>query len=268
MPTTPTIPNAAVHNWIISPATRCILAVGEGARIGGLLHRALIVIAGQESVLHLAHKFAKISGQAEEPILRLLAEQPGLTAWSKEILNNDLHEINVSSVISLWASLEVAVEDTATLVLQNDAQSLADLIAIGVKPPKEATSHPLDESTARRVFTRAEQVSRGNGRSIAEAYQHVLTTIGVPVSVASLVLAKLAELNYVRNCLLHRGGVVDAKVVQEAPQLGLAPGDQVLVGKQAYIDYFDAVGEFAKSLLSGAMNSRHAKWRDSMPSEQ
>ncbi|WP_395703120.1 hypothetical protein [Aquabacterium sp.] len=260
MPPTTTIPDAAAYNWIISPAARCILAVGEGARIGGLLHRALVVLSGQKVVLRLAHSLAKITGQSEEPVLRLLASQPELTAWSKEILNNDLHEVNVSGIISLWASLEVAVEDTATLVLQNDVQSLLDLIAIGVKPPKGAPS-PLDETTARRVFARAEQVSRGNSRTIAEAYQHILVTIGVPMSVEPAVLEKLTELNYVRNCLLHRGGVVDEKVAQEAPKLGLTTGSQVHIGKQDYADYFDAVGDFAKKLLSGAMGSRHARWK-------
>jgi hypothetical protein len=67
------------------------------------------------------------------------------------------------------------------------------------------------------------------------------------------------ELNYVRNCVLHRGGVVDARVVAEAPNSGLAVGDVIRIVQEDYLRYFRAVGSFAQELLKGAIASRHAR---------
>jgi hypothetical protein len=67
-----------------------------------------------------------------------------LIGWANELLEDDLHAIHVPGIIALWASLEVAVEDTATLILVNDRKAVDDVVKAGSSVPS-SWPLPLDE---------------------------------------------------------------------------------------------------------------------------
>jgi len=69
------------------------------------------------------------------------------------------------------------------------------------------------------------------------AHCHILKTLGILLSIDAAAHEELSELNYVRNCLLHRGGIVDDGVATEAPNLGLATGASVHIGQASYLAY-------------------------------
>jgi hypothetical protein len=211
----------------------------------------------QGALLGVARNALLTAGRDTKAIDNLLAQQPGLAAWAQEVLDSDLHDLHVSGVIALWSSLEVAVEDTAVLVLMRDATAMSLVAGAGVKLPAPL-SNPPTESEARRVFVRFDRLACAS-RSVSEAYCYILDMLGLSVSVPPITHRKLSELNYVRNCLLHRGGIVDDRVNAEAPGLGLSTGDAIRIGQSTYLEYFDAVGKFAVALLGGAVKSRHVR---------
>ncbi len=259
MPTTPSIPDSDSFNWIIVPATRCVQVVADGAKLSGLLQRAVMALADQEPMLQRLEALLTAIGAGASVAAMGPVAQPNWTTWANDLIQNDLHDIHVPGIIALWTSLEVAVEDTVTLILVNDPQAVVDAVLAGMKaPPKN--SPPLDEDTARRAFSQLERIARQT-RSVAEAYAHVLTVLGVNLSVPHDVSEVLAELNYVRNCLLHRGGTVDSRVTREAPSSGLAVGDMVHFTYEGYQRYFRAVGAFAQAMLEAAIASRHGRWK-------
>jgi hypothetical protein len=259
MPSLPTVPDSDSYNWIIVPVTRCIQAVADGAKLSGLLQRAVSNLAHQEVILGQLEAFLRLAGKDVPAVGGDAVPAAGWVQWAKELMDSGLHEVHAPGVIALWASLEVMVEDTATLILVNDAQALGDVVATGVKASPN-WPRPLDESNARRAFSRFEQVSRGT-RSIGQAYAHMMQVLGVHVNVRPGILETIAELNYVRNCILHRGGIVDPRVSQEAPRIGLSVGETVRIGREDYLRYFGAVGAFAQQVLEGAIASRHARWK-------
>lgn len=263
MPLVKTIPDSDAYNWIIGPVTRCIQSVVEGAKLSGLLRRAVMCLASQESLLNQVEVLVTAVRNNNPMVEAPASSESQWTKWSKELLANDLHEVYLPGIIALWASLEVAVEDTATLILLNDHQAQVDAVNAGIKLPSGCPT-PLDEFNARRVFGRLEQVSRLT-RDIGEAYAHVLGTLGISMSVATESLETLAELNYVRNCILHRGGVVDWRVSEEAAKIGLAVGDEVHITEQDYFRYYEAVGSFAQAMLVGTIASRHIRTKPSEP---
>lgn len=260
MPTTDTIPHSDAYNWIISPITRCIMAVGNTEQMSGLLQRAVIALADQKPMAQRLEGLLR--GLGASHLLKSVEEnaRPNWSDKAAELLENELHEVHVPMIIALWASLEVAVEDTATLILLNDTQALADVVQAGVKVPSKC-SLPLDDFNARRVFNRLEQFSRKT-RNIAQGYAHALYVLGVPSTIESTVFATLAELNYVRNCILHRGGIVDSRVTLEAPSSGLAVGNEIRVRQEQFSRYYKAVGSFATEILKGTIDSRHARYKE------
>lgn len=259
MPTTPSIPDSDSFNWIIVSATRCVQVVADGAKLSGLLQRAVMALADQEPMLQRLQALLTAMGAGASVAAMGPVAQPNWTTWANDLIRNDLHQIHVPGIIALWTSLEVAVEDTATLILVNDPQAVVDAVPAGMKSlPK--SSPPLDEDTARRAFSQLERTARQT-RSVAEAYAHVLAVLGMNLSIPSDVCEVLSELNYVRNCLLHRGGTVDSRVAREAPNSGLAVGDVVHFTHDGYQRYFRAVGAFAQAMVEAAVASRHGRWK-------
>jgi hypothetical protein len=254
-----TIPDSECYNWIIVPATRCVQAVTDGMRLYGMLQRAVSAPGSQEAILNQVEALLRAMGGKDQSDKIPPSPESGLTKWSRELIDNDLHELHVPGAIALWASLEVAIEDTAVLILLNDPKAQIDASLAGVKLPSRL-SVPLDESGARRIFARFEQVSRGT-RNISQAYVHILETLGISTSVTPTVLNTVAELNYIRNCILHRGGVVDSRVNEEAPESGLVVGDILHIVQEDYFRYYRAVGSFAQEMLEGTIASRHARWK-------
>ena len=254
-----TIPNADVFNWVIGPASQCVLLVGEETKIASLLQRAVITLANSGSLLELARQQISRAKMPETAIKRLLMEQEGLTSWAKELMSDDFHAINVHGVIGLWVAVEVAVEDTAVLILMKEP-SAVDLIAgTGVRLPN-VDGHVPSEADARRIYDRLERHSR-QGRLVIEGYQYLLQTLRVSVVVPNTVALVLSELNYIRNCLLHRAGIVDQRVTIEAPDLDARPGEQVKLSSTRYLHYFDAVSQFALALLKGTIESPYVRSR-------
>lgn len=251
------IPDAEAFNWVVGPVGRCIAYVADETRIAGVLHRAIGVLAGMEPMLIVLRRSFVQSSVPTDGIDQLLAHQRTLGPWAKDILDAQLHPINSHALIGLWSAVEVAVEDTLRLVLIKDSLSLAIVFEAGTKMRDKPTS-PLSEEDAQRVARAFERHARSS-RPVGHAYAYMLSALGIEVKLPDSVATTVSEINYVRNILLHRGGIVDSRVAAEAPELGLQPGSKIAVTSKTYERYYDAVGEFAKAFLDGVVKSRHIR---------
>jgi hypothetical protein len=252
-----TIPNSDAFCWIIGPAGRCVSTVAKEIFTASQMHRTIASVANQSLLLQFAHQKALEAGGYTKELALWMREQVSLSEWAIKQMQSDLHELHFTGVISLWTSLEVAVEDTAILILVNDQMILANLQALGLKFSKNLIAIST-EADARKVYVQLERQLRGPDSKVA-AFCRVLQKLDVDVQLAVDVEEKIRELNFVRNCLLHRGGIVDELVNTEAPALNLSVGESIRVGRAAYLSYYDAVSSFAKALLQAAVESRHVR---------
>lgn len=256
-----TIPDADAVNWIIGPAGRCVSYASEETRVAAVLQRSLVVLSGLDPFLGLARHALGATGKPTRAIDSLLTEQKTLGPWSKELLDVKLHPINSHALIGLWTAVEVAVEDTACLILMKDPEALEKVIRAGVRWQKSSAAS-IDEQVSRKVYARFERLTRKT-QSVGEAYCQMLSTLGVPLSLDVETLLTLAEINYVRNCLLHRGGIADQRSTVEALRLNLQVGQEIRVTSELYQRYFQAVGEFAQAFLKATIESKYVQTKTS-----
>lgn len=253
-----TIPNSDAFNWVIGPATQCVSLIAEESRIASVLQRAIVALSHQGPLLQFVRQRLTATTADVQAIDRLILEQQGgLGQWASELMSEDFEPINKHGVIGMWVALEVAVEDTVVLVLMNDGSARQSLSNAGVKLP-QSLSLPLTEADARRVYRRLEAYSRKD-RSVASGYSHLLSILGISVTLSPDVISSLAELNYLRNCLLHRAGFADERSTVEAPGLSLDPGTQIKISSERYRHYFDSAGKFAQALLAGVLSSSYVR---------
>ncbi len=188
-----TIPNSSAFNWVIGPATQCVSLIAEETRIASLLNRAIVALSNQEPLLDIARQRLKATNSDVKAIDRLLLEQRGgLGQWARDLIAEDFDPINRHGIIGIWVAIEVAVEDTAVLILTKDTSSLKLLADAGVKLPQSLSS-PLTEADARLLYRRLENHSR-KGRSVANGYTHLMSILHISVTLSSEVIHSLAEL--------------------------------------------------------------------------
>jgi hypothetical protein len=252
-------PGSEIDNWILGPANTCVLSIGNGSVMAGFLKRAVTAASHQGWLLDLAREKLKMlkDPSSLEAIDRLIAEQDWIANQAREIADADFHPLNVHGVISLWVAIEVAVEDTAMLVLMKDAQAANDAVAVLKRPPK-TDGGVLNEGDARKVFDRMTRQFR-DGATVMDGYRALLNALKINVNISEKSNQVLSELNYVRNCLLHRGGIVDSRVEVEAPGLNLSVGTMLQIGADRYSHYYDAAAEFATTLIGGVVASPFIK---------
>ena len=246
-------------NWIIGPVGRAIGYVAEEIKVAGTLHRSLMVLEANESFLHLARETLKAHGadEAVNGIDQLLAEAPSLSKIAAELKEDDFDVVNSHSFIGVWGALEVAIEDTVTLVLEKDEDAL-DLVArAGIKTTAFEPG-PLSEEDAGRLYRRIETQLRRDLK-VGESYARVLEIFGISVACSRHVLSKLQEANSVRNCLLHRGGVIDDRAAESSGALRPLKGQKIRISRDRYLEYYNAVAGFLQEMLKAVIASPYTR---------
>jgi hypothetical protein len=253
------IPSSKDFNWIIGPVGQAIGFVAEETKITGTLHRGLIVLKGQEVFLRLARERFQAAGAADAlaGVDQLLASAPILSQWATELQQGDFSMINKHSLIAIWGAVEVAVEDTVVLVLSKEPTALAKVSSTGIDTSKFAPG-PVSEDDARRLFARLERKLRENLK-VGDAYIKLLGLFDISFSCSGHTLSKLEEINSVRNCLLHRGGIIDDRAAQSVGALRPFLGQQIPITQARYLEYYDAVGTFLSAMMNGVIASPHIR---------
>lgn len=145
-----------------------------------------------------------------------------------------------SATVALWGALEAAVEDLALEYLEHDRSALD-------RPPLASIKIPLVEfsklsNSERLGFLLAEFTRRSSSefRPGIGRFEPILELVGLSGGFDSALKRDLLELQQVRNVLVHRAGVADARIVKQCPWLGLNAGSRITVLHDQYARYFGA----------------------------
>jgi hypothetical protein len=257
--TNSSIPDSDAFNWVIAPASQCVRLLADTVKVNTLLRNGTVALTGQPNLLKLARQHLLTHKKDVRSIDAMLANHGGTDKLAAELMQGDFDLINRIGLIGLWVPVEVAVEDTFVLTLTKVPELLVDMRASGVKVPAEATLS-ITEEDAKRVFRRMEARARKDN-AVIEAYVSILQSVQITIDVPAGAATTLSELNYVRNCLLHRAGFVDERALVEAPNLGVSSGRPVPVPGSRYREYMEAAHTFALALMQGVLASPYVRTR-------
>lgn len=246
-----------MHNWIMTPAVNAINYLTDEVRYSGTLKRSLASIVGMRPFFIITKDFLLKHGQSTKEIDLLISESPDNEIDGKRLAENDFEIINIHSTVNLWSPIEVAVEDTVSLILKNSEDSFHKIGSAGLNINKKY-SWPLDHEELPRLFSSLLVQSRA-GKNVGEAYAYLLEVLGLELDISTRNLHLVSELASVRNCILHRGGIVDEKASQVSDYLQEHLGGKVPISSSKYLEYYDAAAKFILSLLNASMKSEYFK---------
>lgn len=252
------IPNQDAFNWIIAPAGNCVKYIHRETVDAAVINRAVINLEGMRFFIDVVRLHFIANGKPVEKLDALLAEQDLHENKAKEIVRSDFASINAHALVGLWSAIEVAVEDTVVLILMKDGESQDVLKGAGFKFKKHFTGAALEEVKARSLANVVLKQAR-NGRGLSKSYVHVLRSLGLDVYVEETTFYLMNEVSYIRNCILHRGGVIDQKVHDLAPGLAEYENHEFQVTRARFQHYYQALSAFSVELLRAATNSRYTR---------
>lgn len=250
-------------NWILSPSGNLVKYIAEETIHASVLHRAIVNLSGMEFFIKIARQKYIAEGVDDKNLKFLQSQSKFLAEKAKELIDTKFHSINSHALIGVWCALETAVEDTIILILINDSSSLEVIRNCEFKiKQNNLLSNEVSEKDARKIYSLLERQAR-QGRSVGEGYCKLLSIFEIEVNLKPLTIKKLAEVNAVRNCILHRGGIIDDKAIDESDDLSEFYDKKLILDNNLYLKYFDAISDFSREFSSSILKSKYIKTNNS-----
>lgn len=164
----------------------------------------------------------------------------------------DLPLLHSAASVLVWGALEAAFRDFLVrwLVVYPNARLVPEFNNVRVR----VTEYESFEGEDRMRYLvgilereLAATLKPGTGR-----FECLLKPFGIRPQVTEQHRRDISELAAVRNVIVHRAGVADARLIQLCPWLQLAVGDHVVVGRKAFLRYVEATNFYADSLIDSA----------------
>jgi hypothetical protein len=156
--------------------------------------------------------------------------------------------------LSVWSSLEWLISDFLANWLANDPKTLT---IEGVRKIKVSIAELENLSGMEKYYYLLSEIERDAKSGLKQGvdrFESTLQVFGLSGS-APETKRDLFEFGHVRNVLVHRNGVADARFVQACPWLALSAGQAVTVDEARLIRYIHAAQDYVK-LLAGRVKSR------------
>ncbi len=143
------------------------------------------------------------------------------------------------------------MEDTfVNLLLADPSIEKTVSTALNIKPPSAVA-----EADVRRFVKKWE--TKEPAEPIAIRWIDMLTRCGVRVRHEPHSDEIVNEINEVRNCILHRHGIIDTKAVAKASTLGPLLGQAIAIDSPQYMAYFDGLAGFVARVSSALNESKY-----------
>ena len=250
-------------NWVLGPVGSCVDFLATEMAMAGVMVRGLELMPLVPQLMRIAavEIVKKRGSKAAEPFEKFLYQDMAFEGMSERLSVNDFALLNSHTLVALWSGFETCIEDTVVLALMND-QLTVNAVCAEIKI-RGHTGGLLEERDARSAFRSLERKAR-QGKGLMDSYDWLLGLLDIKRNPCSDLGKSLAEVNALRNAIMHNAGITDQQTLNTAPSLTLAIGDEILLTRDNIHSYYDAVTTFVKELLSGVVKSRHIRSKEEL----
>lgn len=170
-------------------------------------------------------------------------------------IQNEFPIAHAQAVVMLWAYLEATVGSFIAewIASEPNAYSVREIRRLKVELGDYIGLD--DDQKHFYVYQLLEQNVAAGIRYGVSRFESILAPFGLSGEVDEEVRKNIYELGQIRNVLLHRGGLADARMVSNCPWLGLNRGEAVKVTHKQYAKYRDAVIKYLCVILMRAVEA-------------
>ena len=236
--------------WLLTVFNNVIIYADEILRVLDMCTTGLKKLkAGLPLAEAVADYKASRKGDTDSDALRAARQR---AAFAEVEIRNDFPLLHAHTLVGLWGSLEVMIEDLVVAWLANKPACLKDSALSKIKLPVGAIESLSTEQRMRLVL---EQWKRREGschRAGINRFESCLEAIGLTGPVDDDVKRNVFEAQQVRNLVVHRSSVVDTRFVESCPWMGLSLGDQLAIGAGQFSRYAAALTCYSTCVIDRA----------------
>jgi len=255
---------------IASPIQNCILYIGSELAQTMLIQKNIMGLPFTRELLEKERATILKNNNSTANIDLLLREQKCLEDISKKIIISKYNSINSHSLISLWSAIETVIEDTIILIFLNKKECIKYLeennYTIKKQKYKISPSIPLNENQAAEIYKSFEhqtkqkiidkKISMGEEKkaNIGEIYCNMMNVFELNLNLEQHEKELLTEINSIRNCILHRGGILDDKAAKDMILKVHKVNKPIFIDNKLYLQYYEGIKKFVLLLHSKINN--------------
>lgn len=208
---------------LISPFGNLWRALQEHNDAWGTVTTSLEVTAKLKNCLAPSDQHGP-TGDADAALREVYASALQAGESAKNLTESKRDILVYPSFVGSWALLEAAFEDMICSILENESDSSALIKRHNINANPALTVG--NRAWALDAFKRIESKFRVAG-SVVKTHIAIFQFFDMPMAYPESYSELIEEINQIRNCILHRGGEIDAKAVTIAPRLKQYLGQKI-----------------------------------------
>lgn len=205
-----------------------------------------------------------VDGVVPEEWKASIEESRRLAKLADAEMDTGFTTVHSHSLVALWGAVELAIENAIVLCVENDGSLLStgSFAAVQVRVGEFLA---LDDDMRLRFLVQEALRKISRPRAGVTAFEDRLDLIGLSGAVDQEMRQQLFELYHLRNAIVHRGGVVDARLVEACSWLSLTVGDPVRIDHADYVRYATALVNYVVLVLTRIEDRYGEKIEDVSP---
>jgi hypothetical protein len=181
--------------------------------------------------------------------------------WSVSMRREGYHELFTHSFVGMWAAFEAGLEDTLAAFLKNSHRAATAAAARFPVQRYPMSKWPWDQSVCTEIAQKLDQKAKtslsNGGFDIHARYQLMFGWIEIDLPDDVRLSEELAEVNLLRNIIMHRYGRIDEKDAEQLPKLKHWIGSVMPLDQESFTRYNKAISSLLVVLMNAIAKSPH-----------
>ena len=233
--------------WAIQPFRVCLQKLQNEGRF---LHLALCGFRGLSTLTTLVEIVGPSKHRNTEDHQSWLQSAKVDAEWVKSEEERGFPLLHAHSVVALWGDLEVLANDVSIAWLQHAAKAWENSEIAKVKIAINMFQQLSPNERARFVISELSRTVGLDQRKGVGKLKATLGVFGLAPEIGTNCQRAIHELCQVRNVVVHCGGIVDQKLMNECPWLDAEVGGEIPVSHLLWSWYSNAVLKYVERALN------------------
>ena len=232
--------------WALPSIERCVEYVEDSSRLIGLTTQGVHAIKHMPALAAAMDRTDVVIGRTPRATPRVVQARAA-AKWATLEIRLDFPLLHSHALVGDWSALEATIDDLVVAALLAHPEHLTAPAFADFKIPL-AEYESMDRASRMEwlVDEAAKKAPKVGGVS---RFEYLLGAVGLSGRVSRTTRQRLWELQQIRNVIVHRGAVADAKFVAACPGLRVKSGEKIRVTKTMWARYHRVLSDYLLNIL-------------------
>jgi hypothetical protein len=234
-------PATRLPAWQQAPFDRFVEYAKQVHRLLHLAIHGIRILSTHDKLVESLQEYDKVvsSDEPKSPNQQAaeLEAARAEAAFARAEVENDFPKLRAHSLLDLWASLEVLVEDVLVAWLMHTPELLSSDELSRIRIPFGEFQRLDEEERLRFLVQELKRDRKADLKGGVTRFEVMLAVIGLDGEVENSLRQAVWEVHQVRNSIVHRTGLADRRLLSACPWMSLKIGEPVPLSESQRYDF-------------------------------